>query len=312
MTHIFYPLYRKDTKQKLSKKSLKIKGLAFYPSALIFFIVYFIFILNFVAITDARADGNNILGVSVISETLNEVTLVIRYKYTGNYGSNVAISAVMASNGKSSQYFAYAPGRIKVGTHRTKVVLGISKSAPKLFTTDQLLVEMYVGGGKSFVKRLFFYPKTWSKPGAALTPVLSEIKVLKPIIRPQNPQIVKPSGGKERQRRILGDGRVEIRYSDGTIKRVSEGGYTVIKPDGTEESVQYSHAQPPTPPSAPPNSQHLEWLEYESDGLLHIIRSLVANDEESVNNYLQSEGSNISYYQKISFRRKAIGYLLQP
>ena len=132
---------------------------------------------------------------------------------------------------------------------------------------------------------------------------------MKPIkILPQG----EPSASSAAQRRILADGVVEVRYPDGSIKRLFQGGMDIISPDGKVTPYRYASAQPPTPPSIPPDSEHSDWLEYESEGLLNILRLLVENDEASISNYLKKEGVNTSYYQKISSRRTAIGYLITP
>jgi hypothetical protein len=259
--------------------------------------------------TQALAEGNKIIEIRVLSETTNEVNLEVRYNYSGNFGHNVFMSTVMAENGQPSQYYAYRPGRIQIGHHKTRVVLGTSQSAPEWFATDQLLVQMYVGGGEPFQKRLFRYSKTWTRPGAVLPGVLPHLSVLQPV------KILTPEEPSERgvpKRRILADGVVEVRYPDGTIKRIFEGGMDVISPDGKVTPYRYASAQPPTPPSIPPDSQHVAWLEAEARGLLNIIGLLVGNDETSINNYLQKEGSDTTYYQKLSSRRRAIEFLLMP
>lgn len=277
------------------------------------YLVLWIFLLSVIKLilpAEAKADENNILGVYVLSETLDETTFGVAYNYTGNYGSNVFISVVMANDREPSQHYAYVPGRVQVGKHRTKVVLGTNDSAPKSFTTNQILIKMY-DGNKTFLSRLYNYTKTWSKAGAELSPALFMLKV-KPTLKAIPMQIENKTETKTVQRRIIENGRVEIKFPNGTIKQKFEGGFTVIEPDGKETTYLYSQAQVPTPPGTPPNNQHLEWVKNESDKLLNIIETLVENDEDSINNYLQNEGTNISYYQKITSRRTAVQFLLNP
>ena len=127
---------------------------------------------------------------------------------------------------------------------------------------------MYVGGGEAFVKRQFSYAKTWSQPGATLPPVmrLAEMRPRLPLQRApfaqleqaQPPQELSPpdeagqAGAVER--RILPDGSVELHYPDGTIRKLFGGGETITRPDGTTSTMLYQNAQPPTPPTAPPDS----------------------------------------------------------
>jgi hypothetical protein len=110
--------------------------------------------------------------VAIATESSNEVVLQVAYIYDGDQGSNVAVAAVMATDGSNSSYYAYRPGRVERGRHRTRVTLGITGNAPEVFSTDEIEVAMYVGGGSAFVKRRFRFAKTWSQPGASLPPVI--------------------------------------------------------------------------------------------------------------------------------------------
>jgi hypothetical protein len=74
----------------------------------------------------------------------------------------------------------------------------------------------------------------------------------------------------------------------------------------------FMSAQPPTPPSAPPNEVHANWLGYMNDNLLSAIRTLVDNDETSMEHYLSQEGNEISPYQKASMRIRVIDMLVSP
>jgi hypothetical protein len=270
--------------------------------------------------------ANQIESVAIASESTNEVVLTVIYSYDGDRGSNVAISAVMASDGEPSAHYGYRPGRVERGRHRTQVRLGTNQSAPATFSTDQIEVAMYVGGGEAFLKRQFSYAKTWSQPGATLPPVIRLAEMRPRLALPrtplarleqvQPPQELTPPGEAGQtgapERRILPDGSIELHYPDGTIRKLFGGGETITRPDGTVSTMLYQNAQPPTPPTAPPDSTHAKWLDAENERLLGIMRTLVGNDEPSIQNYLEREGSDRTVYEQIDARTQAVGWLVRP
>ncbi len=113
-------------------------------------------------------------------------------------------------------------------------------------------------------------------------------------------------------RRVSSEGVVELTYADGSSLSLTPGSKTRTFPDGRKQSVAYAHAQPPTPPSAPPDMTHSRWLDDENERLLSIIRALIGNDEDSLQNYLTAEGVTASPYGQVSARTRAIGLLTQP
>jgi hypothetical protein len=269
---------------------------------------------------------NRVESVAIASESTNEVVLTVVYSYDGDRGGNVAISAVMAHDGQPSAHYGYRPGRVERGRHRTQVRLGTTQSAPAIFSTNQIEVAMYVGGGEAFVKRQFSYAKTWSQPGAQLAPVvrLAEMRPRLPLQRAPlaqlelapPPQQLTPPGESEQDgavdRRILPDGSVELHYPDGTIRKLFGGGETITRPDGTVSTMLYQNAQPATPPTAPPDSAHANWLDAENERLLGIMRTLVGNDEPSIQNYLEREGADRTVYERIDARTQAVDWLVRP
>lgn len=266
---------------------------------------------------------NRIESVTIASESTDELVLTVVYSYEGDRGGNVAISAVMAQDGEPSAHYGYRPGRVERGRHRTQVRLGTTQSAPAMFSTNQIQVAMYVGGGEAFLRRQFSYAKTWSQPGAQLPPAvrLAELRPrpalqLAPQVMLEQPQELSAPEQAEApgavERRILPDGSVELRYPDGTIRKLFGGGETVTHPDGTGTTVLFQHAQPPTPPTAPPDSAHAGWLEASNERLLGIMRTLVDHDEPSIQNYLEREGADRTVYQRIDARTQAIDWLVSP
>ena len=285
-----------------------------------------IFALGLMLVAVPGQAANQIESVAIASESTNEVVLTVVYSYDGDQGSNVAISAVMAHDGEPSAHYGYRPGRVERGRHRTQVRLGTTQSAPAIFSTNQIQVAMYVGGGEAFVKRQFSYAKTWSQAGAQLAPVvrLAEMRPRLPLQRAplaqlelaQPPQELTPPGESEQtgavDRRILPDGSVELHYPDGTIRKLFGGGETITRPDGTSSTMLYQNAQPATPPTAPPDSTHANWLDAENERLLDIMRALVGNDEPSIQNYLEHEGADRTVYEQIDARTEAVGWLVRP
>jgi hypothetical protein len=112
-------------------------------------------------------------------------------------------------------------------------------------------------------------------------------------------------------RKILPDGTVELHYPDGTIRHRFAGGETVTRPDGTSSTMLFQNAQPPTPPTAPPDTSHANWLDAENARLLDIMRTLVGNDEASIQNYLEREGGH-TVYEQIEARTGAVAWLVNP
>jgi hypothetical protein len=273
----------------------------------------------------ARA-ANQIESVRVASESASEVVLEVVYGYEGDQGSNVAISAVMTHDGKASQHYAYRPGRVERGRHRVRVSLGTNQGAPDIFATNQIEVAMYVGGGSAFLKRQFGFAKTWSRPGAALSPVVrlaelrprpalqrrpqAELQQIQPLEVLGPPDEAGQAGAVDR--RVLPDGSVELRYPDGTIRHRFAGGETITRPDGTSSTMLFQNAQPPTPPTAPPDPAHANWLEAENERLLNIIGTLVGHDDQSIQNYLEREGQDRTVYERIEARTEAVGWLVSP
>jgi hypothetical protein len=140
---------------------------------------------------------------------------------------------------------------------------------------------------------------------AELTPAFRNLRLKGIKIAPA------PSGKIERT--FAEDGSVEIRYPDGTIKRIYDGGFTVVNPDGSTMTASYLQVQVDTPPSLPSDGQILAWLEWSNDSLLDFIRTLVSNDETAVNHYLQREEDNTNtLYDKMRLRTRVVSQLLAP
>ncbi len=272
-------------------------------------------------VTGQAMAASKITRVLLVSETTDSVVLEVHYSYDGRQGDRVFASAQMTQGGKVLKHYGYRPGNVERGNGRTRVTLGVNKSAPALFTSNGLRVKLYRGGGGAIATSNVQFAKSWAKPRAALSPMLKLVATVRPIKPGRVLAVPGQSGGGSGDggsdgggvatRSIHPDGTVEIRRPDGTRILLRDGSKTIISPDGSEQVQMYSSAQPPTPPGAPPNAQHGAWVEGEAARLLDIIRTLVGHDQPSVDAYLQSEGGQ-SLYGKVSERTDTIGKLVLP
>lgn len=266
---------------------------------------------------NVRAAEDRILAVRVAAEDSSSITLDVEYSYSGSRGGTVFVQALMGDNGKPSPHYGVRPGRVSPGTGRARVVLGTRTSAPALFSTRQILVRMYPGGGKAFLSKTYSFTKTWSKPGAELPAALPVFTTMKYVpldlskIGKAQPTTPSPAGSAT-IRRIQPGGVVNLEYPSGVIKQIYEGRMVVTTPGSGSQTQLYSTAQHPTPPSPPADSIEAFWLQLEAEQLLAIIRLLVDHDEESVTAYLEGEPSESSDYDRIYRRSTTISKLVTP
>jgi len=109
-----------------------------------------------------RAQSNDIIDIRVLSGISNVIVLEVNYFYLGNFGENVFLGAKMANYGEVAEYYTCKPGKVFQGRHRTKIVLSIKSTSPGNFTTNQILLFMYIGRSYTFLIEFFPYYKTWS------------------------------------------------------------------------------------------------------------------------------------------------------
>jgi hypothetical protein len=110
----------------------------------------------------------------VVADRGNEIEIEVTYAYSGAFGDNVAIGARMAHDGEASPYATFRPGGVSVGPRQTtRVILSTNSSAPESLVTDQIMLQMYVGGGYVFLEEIFHFEKTWA-PTAEASPVGSK------------------------------------------------------------------------------------------------------------------------------------------
>lgn len=145
---------------------------------------------------------------------------------------------------------------------------------------------------------------------------LMEVRLAATLLPPsaagQEPKTPTGPAGPLLTRTIRPDGRVEVQRPDGSRRIINNCGYTEISPTGHESTVTCAGVQPPSPPPLPTNPDNLKWLKNENDSLLWIIKSLVGNDQQAIQHYLDSEGSNLTDYDRIYRRTTVINQLLSP
>jgi len=114
------------------------------------------------------------------------------------------------------------------------------------------------------------------------------------------------------ERTIKANGNVELRYPDGRVEELFQGGKNITLADGTSQRLIYSTQAPVAIPPSVPDQSEFAWLNDHSEGLLGIIRILVDNDEGALQSYMQFETPGASLYEKIAKRRRTVGFLVTP
>ncbi len=162
------------------------------------------------------------------------------------------------------------------------------------------------GGGRASGHVLVEYPGP--RQLQLVTPIVREALVATP-----ERQAERPSPAAEPERTFLEDGRVEIRFPDGRIRRqrIGECNYTIIMPDGSRRLVQCVEVQGEEIPDLPPELMARDdlgaVLEAVNASLLDYIKQAV-DDESAVENYLTlEEGRNLQ--ERIFLRLEALSIL---
>lgn len=114
------------------------------------------------------------------------------------------------------------------------------------------------------------------------------------------------------QRLVLGDGTTELRYRDGTIRRLTSTCTVVIPPSGTPDTMCIARAEVPLnlPPLSDQSPRGLRaWIQVLSDQLMLNITTLLRSDPASVNNY-QSTEEGLDLYKRVERRQALVTRLL--
>lgn len=110
---------------------------------------------------------------------------------------------------------------------------------------------------------------------------------------------------------------VEETMPDGSIKRTTQSGVTITKPDGTSKFYRLQrmtiNAPAATPPELPANSQGRLWIEEHNGQLLVMIRELVKNDAAQMKKFTDAERQATSddVFAQIANRTRIATFLAQ-
>lgn len=251
-------------------------------------------LIAFVFLQPALA-ASRVDGVQILAERTDEIILEVIFKYEGERGPQ-ALMTVMATHREGPVVTKRSPAvPIAQGQSRARFSLQMPGMPPGTWTT-QIEVYMHASSQQPFLTTYYTYHKTWSPASGWLAPA----KQTQPI-GPGYQGAPVVSG-----RRILPDGKVEVRFTDGSTRIVPlDWNYGVLTPDG-KRLVSIIDTQAPKPPDSPPDGTHTNWLQYENERLLGVIRWLVGNHEASMAAYLDKERPITSPYEMLSARRRAI------
>jgi hypothetical protein len=108
---------------------------------------------------------NDIRNFRVISVSNNVLRFTVDYTYSGDHRDNIWLGAYALKGDQQLIWFAYSPDRATRGSGSATIELEFGfNNSPSSVTTDQIRVDMYVGGGSGFYTRTFNYTKMWSTP----------------------------------------------------------------------------------------------------------------------------------------------------
>jgi hypothetical protein len=246
-----------------------------------------------------------------------EITISFDYNISEPDGARIYIRPLTGIIPTSN--YAASGSPVYTGEGNATVTFTINSGETEI---DKLRIQVY-NATRSELLFEFTFPVSYQFSASVKELSLSE-QAIRPdprrqIRKIQRERVEQVQAGKENMespdqsvtKKILPDGSVEITYPDGRIERRFKGGFEVYDPE-TKQSQKYlfhTGARPPIPPSLP-DGAGLIWMESHSEKLLGIIKSLVNNDPDSIENYLQYEGEQ-DIYNKILLREETISYMVQ-
>jgi hypothetical protein len=273
---------------------------------------------------DTAAFAHGTIGnVQVLSESTDSAVLEIAYAYDGAHGEGASATVRVVRDGERLSGFPAARGAVGSGQGRTLVELAMHSNPPAPVVSNGLQLSLVGRDGAVFATKRVAFAKTWTTARTSLQEIAEAVAIPRPrqpilLPDPSSGQAGSISGGpagggaggQPVQRRILSGGAVEQRYPDGTVVRLSPGGKSVTKPDGSKQVYAYSNAQSPTLPRAPPGDALAAWIDGEAARLLSIMQVLVGFDQASMTAYLQTE-AGLTPYGRVSQRTRTIDLLVQ-
>lgn len=112
------------------------------------------------------------------------------------------------------------------------------------------------------------------------------------------------------KRSVTAEGHVVTRYPDRIVTEGTGFRRTQYLDGRPDQTMAFHTGAPANIPPTPPDNAERNWLTWHSEGLLNMIKSLVGNDQVSIDNYVQSEPANLTVYERINRRRETINLLL--
>jgi hypothetical protein len=113
-----------------------------------------------------------------------------------------------------------------------------------------------------------------------------------------------------------GDPYVDEHMPDGSIRRHQQNQTTIIKPDGTRQTVPvmriFSNVQPGTPPELPADpSQGRVWVEQHNAAILGLISDLVHGDSGEMGKFTAAEAraTGGDLFRQVAYRTKVATFL---
>ena len=114
-----------------------------------------------------------ILSISVLRETHDEVDLELEYRLSGTR-ENTRAGAMTMFRGRSTGHWAYRSAKLEPGTHRAVITIGRNADAPEIYFSDSF--DVTIGGGVHH-KQPFAFEKVWCvDPGACGPEARAELK----------------------------------------------------------------------------------------------------------------------------------------
>lgn len=107
---------------------------------------------------------DKISNFKVNSISNKEITISVDYTYNSDHGTNVFMGAYAVKDGQKLLWYGFSPSKVNQGTGSGTIGITFGyNNPPASVTTDQIQVDLYVGGGSAFYSEKFDYSKTWSQ-----------------------------------------------------------------------------------------------------------------------------------------------------
>ena len=117
-------------------------------------------------IQDSKVGGkteSTIKRYRIVHDSPDHLALWINYFYDGSKGDRVFIGAITKLDGKSTGHWAYRPDRVYKGNGWAEVLISMNSNSPEEYFSDEIKIEMYVGGKSAFSVVTLPYKKRWKR-----------------------------------------------------------------------------------------------------------------------------------------------------